>query len=374
MKINSIGFYSLNQYSLNKSQTAYSKNRFTAVDDFSAVDSFKRIPVNFTGRGALKRFKAILNMENICPSCGIKMIPQDIFLETFSKEATPTKTKESLKLLRKFRRNMHPIEKGVYKLLRKENRRGKYETVDKILQKIRPRHLEKLQSSEFKILDEIESLGEGLSVKSKIMLLNYTKNARIIISDDNKINQFKRKRFILNMEKVKNNIPEKDIGEKIYQTSIKINTSENDINAFVVKYSARTNREIVQRLVCKSVSTIEHTKPQSLGGEDLIKNFLSECEHCNSERHHTDLDEWIRIMPQMIKNIQKHMNKIIKYINRGLLKGFETYPIDIGKTLKTESKELIKLDTSRLRVKKGTETEKRQPQFLNTFCKFFLRM
>ena len=45
----------------------------------------------------------------------------------------------------------------------------------------------------------------------------------------------------------------------------------------------------------------------------------------------------------MKKNIQKQMNRVITFINRKKISGYDNYPVDIKQTLLRETDNLIKI-------------------------------
>ena len=63
------------------------------------------------------------------------------------------------------------------------------------------------------------------------------------------------------------------------------------------------------------------------------------------------LDQWVMKNPQIKENMQKYMDVVIDKINKGeAMKRCRVYPIIVAETLEKESKGLIKLDTSKLKL------------------------
>ena len=114
-------------------------------------------------------------------------------------------------------------------------------------------------------------------------------------------------------------------------------TSQNDVSAFVVKYSERSHKEIGERLVKLSVGTIEHIHPRSEGGRNVPGNYMLECGGCNHERQSIPLGDWVDAHPEMKENSQKYIDEVIKRINKGEMKGFSFYPEAVAKTLYNQS-------------------------------------
>ena len=114
-------------------------------------------------------------------------------------------------------------------------------------------------------------------------------------------------------------------------------TSQNDVSAFVVKYAERTHQEIGERLVKLSVGTIEHIKPRSEGGRNMVSNYMLECGGCNHERSSIPLGDWVDSHPEMKENTQKYIDEVIKRINDGKMKVFSFYPAAVAHTLFQQS-------------------------------------
>lgn len=245
---------------------------------------------------------------------------------------------------------MPKVERLCFEKIKQASEKSPDKTLNQIVNSFRVKSKRHLNKNQFKILKEIDKLGKNLSGESYQKLKELTDQSRKVILDDQPGNFFKRKTFIKKILRLTEEFPEKEIGEKIYKKSSELNTSENDVNAFMVKYSQRSSSEIGQRLVSKAVSTIEHIKPQAREGENAVENYILECAGCNNSRGDTSLDEWIKTAhPEMPKNIQKHMDIIIDLINKNKIKDFVYYPAEVAKTLESESKGLIKLDLSRLK-------------------------
>ena len=130
----------------------------------------------------------------------------------------------------------------------------------------------------------------------------------------------------------------------MYDRAIYLPTSSSSENAFVVKYADRSQREIAKRLLRASLATIEHVKPESKGGENSLDNFMLASANANSTRSNMPLQKFIERFPSVPKNCQKYIHQIITIINKGGLRGEETYPYKISKTLKKEAG--IELDLS----------------------------
>lgn len=233
-------------------------------------------------------------MTNIpCPCCGKIMVPIAIFSEKLTEKALSGSSKKAISVLSQFENNMPTTEKLCFRKIKDYSERSPHKTLNEIVTTLRIKSKRFLNESQFKTLRQIDNLGQDLSAESMKKLKDFTDRARFIITADQPGYFFKRKTFIKKLAQLIEEMPEKEIGENIYKKSLKLNTSENDVNAFIVKYSQRSSSEIGQRLVSKAISTIEHIKPQAYEGENHFRNYILECAGCNNSRNETPLDEWI---------------------------------------------------------------------------------
>lgn len=353
MKVGIVNFNSLNRKQLNNPYVQNNKNAASSLNltSISNQDTYnfsliKKSEISFES-SRLPFYK----MNDIpCPCCGRIMVPISVFSARLTEKVLSGSSKKAIRVLSKFKKNMHKTENLCFKKIKESSEKSPNKTLNQIVNGFREKSRKHLNANQFKTLKEIDELGKELSVESEQKLRELTDRSRFLILTDQPDNFFKRKTFIKKIFKLTEEFPEKEIGEKIYKKSLELNTSENDINAFMVKYSQRSSSEIGQRLVSKSVSTIEHIKPQADNGENCVKNYILECAGCNNSRNETPLDEWIKnAHPEMTKNTQKHMDIIIDLINKNKVKDFVFYPAQVAQTLETESKGLIKLDISRLK-------------------------
>lgn len=95
---------------------------------------------------------------------------------------------------------------------------------------------------------------------------------------------------------------------------------------------------IAQRLFAPSLATAEHVHPHSLGGSNKASNFLSECAGCNNPRSSMSYLEWMKIHPEFQRNAQVYIEHVEgRIVNGELPETYDSYPVDIKKTLTNES-------------------------------------
>ena len=188
------------------------------------------------------------------------------------------------------------------------------------------------------------SFSHGQNYLSLYMLYNHgevVKKVKKFIDQVGRENLF----ITVNLEPTIEDI--QDVFEQLKERAIYLPTSVTSENAFIVKYAGRTQQEIAKRLIRTSIGTIEHIKPDSLGGANSIDNFMLVSGNANSTRANMPLAKFIERFPNIPKNCQKYINQIIKIIHNGGFKGYETYPYQIKRTLNAESEGGIVLDLSK---------------------------
>ena len=118
------------------------------------------------------------------------------------------------------------------------------------------------------------------------------------------------------------------------------------INAFIVKFSRKSSKEIATRLLSPSQSTIEHLLPHSLGGTRVISNVVLACGDDNSRRGNKPLDT----MPQLRTNIHHYFRTLRHAMAKRVpiqdcLK-VEEYILNIQKTINSMIDAPIRFDNS----------------------------
>ena len=171
-----------------------------------------------------------------------------------------------------------------------------------------------------------------------------------MIYEDKNIKE-KRKRILRDFYTLYKTRPEKSVFYKILKEASALPSSENDIDAYFVKYFDLDSKQLVKKLLEASKATIEHTRSQSDRGEDHYSNFLVLCKRCNNKRNTTPYKEFIAKNPQMPKNTQKYMDMIINFLNNHFVFGLENYPAQIKKTLAERTEGRIILDISKYNPK-----------------------
>lgn len=327
-------------------------------------------PIMLKGTSAGNPLKKLGSV--ICPYTGVWNIP--------GKQVNPFEKKllccenagDYVNLLLGYTKNMLPTEKSVYSIFKSfasENPKGNLQDCLNYLFK---GCLTRLKLEEFFVLDDVDVLSRKLSPETALKLREKTTRCRQIILADNKDDTFKRKTFLNSLSEITPKENEKDIFESIKDRAIFLPTSGSSRNAFVVKYSRRTQRESARRIFIASTGTIEHVTPNSEGGKNEIGNFMLTTANGNRYRENMPLYKYVNRFPKIPEYCQLYINEIINRIHQGDLGGYELYPYQIKQRLMNESNgkimiSLSKYDYTEEGAKYAEETyaERKRNQWLN---------
>lgn len=108
--------------------------------------------------------------------------------------------------------------------------------------------------------------------------------------------------------------------------------------------SGKTDMDIVRAISEELLATFEHVQAKSKDGTRAAANGIVLCKKCNSERSNVEYPIFLGLHPEMFANMQKQINRVISFINNKKLIGYDSYPIDIKKTLLTYSDNILKIN------------------------------
>lgn len=297
--------------------------------------------------GSTSAGKPLRKLKNIiCPYRGIKIISSSAIKE-FEKRLEKCKVAHQvLELLGNYYNQMLLTEKEMYAIFKDFVLLNPDDNLKNCLQMIRESSLTKLKLEEFMVLDEVDMLTHKLSSKTALEIRAKTTKCRQIIISNNQRDVFKRRVFLESLEGIIPKDNEREIFADIKNKALFLPTSESSKNAFIVKYSKRTQTEIARRLFIASTGTIEHVTPASLGGLNTIGNFLLTCASGNRYRENMLLPEYIKRHPDIPLYCQKYIDSVIDEIHQGMMLGYETYPYKIKQKLYEESNGKILISLS----------------------------
>lgn len=215
--------------------------------------------------------------------------------EGFHNAATPLSEK-TVKHVFKFVNIKTPMKKSVYY----EKNLKRYET-DKV---------EVLK----KVIEDMRDVADVTGFKKFQRLCE---NNLLMLGNKPVSVKFSNKAFKYDLNKLLEDMPDEALKEKMLSIASKLPTSSKNAEAFILKCRDLDPNDIGQKMFDSSLVSIEHLKPQSLGGSDLMENCALAKKSINSERQSEPL--WITLTRFKQKNQQKYVNNLAKLVNKKLV-------------------------------------------------------
>ena len=318
-------------------------------------ESYLKYYYDVPHEGKTSAGKPLRRLKDItCPYRGIKIIPTDT-IKGFEKNLSRCVTaKDGVELLSNYQKYMLPVEKSIFAIFKDFVKINPEDDLQNCLQMIKTNCLTRLKLEEMEVLDDVDRLTRRLSPQTALKIRAKTTKCRQIIISSSSKDTFKRKTFLSSLEEIIPHENEREILSNIKNKALFLPTSESSRNAFVVKYSKRSQTEIIRRIFIASTGSIEHVTPASNGGLNTIGNFLLTTASGNRYRENMPMCEYIKRHPKIPQYMQMYIDDIIREIHKGNLQGNETYPYKIKKKLYEESCGRIMISLSKY---KYTEEE-----------------
>lgn len=252
---------------------------------------------------------------------------------------------EIIKILSDYKMFFQPVEAKMFEYFERFSKNNPHLTLPDCLRGLYDDALARLKIEEFKVLDEVDRLSNDMSPKTALDVRYKTTYCRDIIIANREDERFKRKNLLLYLDQMNPLEDEKEAYEKMRDRALYLPTSSTSENAFIVKYADRSQNEIAKRLLRASVATVEHIKPDHLGGKNALSNFILVSAAMNSLRGHLSLAKFVERFSFIPACCQKYIEAIIADLNRGgILRGHEAYPYQVKRNLYKESNGFINLD------------------------------
>ena len=335
-----------------------------------SAESYLKYYYDIPYEGTTSQGKPLRKLKDItCPYRGIKIIPATS-LKGFENSLSKCKTVlDGVNLLSNYKKNMLNTEKAMFMIFKDFSLLNPDDNLQNCLSMIRTNALSKLKLEELEVLDDVDRLSKKLSISNALKLRAKTTKCRQIILSDNKRDTFKRKIFLNSLNEIIPNENEKEIIRSIKNKALFLPTSESSVNAFIVKYSNRKQKEIIRRIFIASTGTIEHVTPASEGGLNNIGNFILTSANGNRYRENMPLVDYIKRFSKIPLYCQKYIDDIINQIHEGNMQGNETYPYKIKEKLMEESQGRIMISLSKYKYTKDEAIEMAQ-DFEHRFDKY----
>ena len=238
--------------------------------------------------------------------------------------------------------DFQPIERIVFNELKALSKIYPEETFYEILNRpeVKEKYLKNLKQKQMKILHNIDELKEDLPRRYQFAIDDCINKAEEIFTNEQDVIIHKRKRVIEMFELALDRIKTNKTAKKIIEEINELPNSQTDVDAFMIKSSQKTSNSLAETLVTRTRSTREHVIPKHRvghNGENTIHNYIYLCSKCNVKRKTTEYSKFVEEHPEMPQNTQRQVETMIRYINKGVLIGYDDWPAKIKVTLNEES-------------------------------------
>ncbi len=205
------------------------------------------------------------------------------------------------------------------------------------------------------INNQIKVMGMLDWILKKSVLRNNTELKELIgtskarLTNKEIIAPFSRKSFLYDLGRIIDDLPDKEMHEKIMQEAFKLPTSNEDFSAYMVKISGENSDKIASRILWPYLASVEHIFPKSEGGADVMANFAGATTRENSIRKSIEFTEQMKLRPNTPYYCQKYVNRLIDLYHEGVFEKNRINPKYIEEfkdTIFKVSKGQIDLDIS----------------------------
>ena len=373
MKINSIrnfNFFKLNKRE-NKKDASYSALPISK-------DNFQRNNTSnpfFTGFAcSTEAFMPRKLYEIPCASCGgVTLQPKQV--EGFVRTVQDLKGEELVQQLQRRNNLYREFEAGIVEKICATALEYPDYDLNAIVNNLSQKYVDELKSAQLKVFGKIRSVAKKLKRDDEAKIEEYLKKQEnlIIKPDYEQGEYFRRLDFMNGLITAGKDIKQSQIFKQILVLADQIPSSSNSESAFYVSYSRKQNDEIARRIISPSASTTEHMLPASKGGKNESSNYIVMCSSCNSKRSNMSYTEWLKTMPNMVKNFNNYLVEVTRRIDDGEL-GLEyvDYPQEAHDTFEVQLGRKIEplVVTPSIEVTEAEETAEVSEEFLDDRIEF----
>jgi len=310
---------------------------------------YNQNPIVFRGFECSEDSFEIKRVYNLsCPVCGRTMVQQNQ-IDNFVAECKNAKGAELINLLSKYKKYFHETESKVADILSYEA--TLYPNLDmlELSGQYLQNHLDEMKIEQLDAVSKIRRLAGNLSQTQKTYIETIIEKYTYIIQNESE--KFSKQELENEINKVLPNFHSSR--KKISKQISKLPTINDDEYKFLKRYGTKSVAELASRLLTPSLSTCEHIKPKSSGGENNTENYLAECQECNSTRNDTPFGKWIAGKSRFIDNFSKYLNLVAGKIESGeILSDYEDYPADVVRTISAQTGGKVKVEVPEIKLSK----------------------
>jgi len=215
-----------------------------------------------------------------------------------------------------------------------------------ILKFLKPDAKDRLEEAQLNVTDTIRYISKDeLPESSQKEVESYL----TIIEKDIHHDRFRIKQSRKLLERLYDEIPEKEVVDKIMKETLYFPNTATSTNAFIVKNADKTHAEIAELLISPGLISIEHIKPSSERGKNSGTNYLAASKRMNNLRQSMPMEQFIELFPKIPDYTQRYMDDLIEKINHGEIEPVAYLLGDVKESLYEESKGKIDVDITGVR-------------------------
>ena len=297
----------------------------------------------FSGSNRLTKsgFKKLKNVY--CAYCGHRMLTTSE-INAISQRAITLKGVDLAKFLIKLQPDLKPNEKKVACIMKEELKKNSKTDLKGILQSLFPRYVERLEKQQEKVLIELQKIAVDFPVHDKKITMEQIQKGFVAIRKSSSDEHFKRNQYINDFFLLDKSYEDFGNYMKIIEAIKLMPDTYSSVDAFVVKYSRKTSKDIMQRLLSPSRVTIEHVLPRSNGGTNAMSNIILACGMDNSSRRSNPLET----IPGLSRNLPIYFMTLRKALAKKLpfqdLNKVELYISGIKETINSLLKNGLRIN------------------------------
>ena len=211
---------------------------------------------------------------------------------------------------------MKPNEKKAACIIKEELKKHPKEDLKGILTILFPRHVDRLEKQQEKVLLELQKIAVDFPEHDRLVTMSQIQKGLDGIKKNSSGEHFKRNKYISEFFLLNDSYEDFGNYMKIIEAIKSMPNTHTSIDAFIVKYSRKSSKDIMTRLLSPSQVTLEHLNPRSKGGTNILSNLVLACGKDNSTRRSSDLNT----MPSLSINLPNYFHSLRKALAKKLPK------------------------------------------------------
>ncbi len=206
------------------------------------------------------------------------------------------------------------------------------------------------QNNQIKVIGMLDWILRKSVLKNNSELNELIGISKARLTNKEIIAPFSRKSYIYDLGRIIDDIPDKQMHDKIMNEAFKLPTSNEDFSAYMVKISGESSEKIASRILWPYLASVEHIFPKSQGGADVMANFAGATTRENSIRKSIEFTEQLKLRPNTPYYCQKYVDKLIELYHNGVFEKNRINPKyieEFKETIYKVSKGQVDLDISK---------------------------